>query len=149
MFLGQIALVLAGSWLLDEPASHARPFANRSFQLQLFVIVLVMPFVETIIGQWLPIRLINGGLHRPWRLAGFVSAIAFTGLHGYTDRAAVSVFLGAVVLAAVFVTEAKKSGRPVLSTFLTHAFASAFVQVLRILWRDDRRGVAIEAPVSH
>jgi membrane protease YdiL (CAAX protease family) len=91
-----------------------------------------MPYIETLIGQWLPIRLIRGALGQPWWLAGLVSAVAFTGLHGYTDRAALSIFFGATVLAAVFVIEARRHGRPVVITYLTHALANAFVLALRL-----------------
>jgi hypothetical protein len=37
----------------------------------------------------------------------------------------VTILLGAVVLAAVFIVEEKRNGRPVLSTWLTHALAHA------------------------
>lgn len=133
MFFGQIALILLGSWLWGTAPGHEKPFSNQSIAFQLFITVVAMPFVETLIGQWLPIRLVSGILRQPWWLGGLASAIAFTCLHGYTDRAALSIFLGAVVLATVFVIEARRLGRPVLSTYLTHALANAFVLALRLL----------------
>ncbi|PRY04590.1 hypothetical protein B0G73_112270 [Paraburkholderia sp. BL25I1N1] len=93
MFLGQIALILLGSWLWGPAPGHEKPFANHSIGFQLLVTVVAMPFVETLIGQWIPIRLVSGALRQPWWLAGLASAIAFTCLHGYTDRAALSIFL--------------------------------------------------------
>ncbi|MEM5386777.1 CPBP family glutamic-type intramembrane protease [Paraburkholderia phymatum] len=133
MFFGQIALILLGSWLWGTAPRHEKPFSNYSIEFQLFVTVVVMPFVETLVGQWLPIRVVSGILRQSWWLAGLASAIAFTCLHGYTDRAVLSIFLGATVLAAVFVIEARRDGRPVLSTYLTHALANAFVLALRLL----------------
>jgi hypothetical protein len=133
MFFGQIALILVQYALLGAPPAHAAPLANLSPQVRLLVIVVLMPFVETIIGQWLPVWLIRrvGGLS--WRLAGFGSIALFTLLHGYADRAAVTILLGATVLAFVFIVEAKRAGSPVLSTWLTHALANACVLSLQAL----------------
>ncbi|WP_250528307.1 CPBP family glutamic-type intramembrane protease [Caballeronia sp. GAWG2-1] len=133
MFIGQIALILVGFWAWGPSPGHAKPFANHSFAFQLLVTVVAMPFVETLIGQWLPIRLVSGVLRQPFWLGGLASAIAFTCLHGYTDRAVLSIFLGATVLAAVFVIEAQRLGRPELSTYVTHALANALVIMLRLI----------------
>jgi len=46
--------------------------------------------------------------------------------------ARMTILLGAMVLAAVFVIETRKRGRPILSTYLTHALANALVQFLRL-----------------
>jgi len=133
MSFGQIALIVVGSWFFGAPPAHEIPFANRSIELRLFVIVVAMPFVETIVGQWLPIRLVRGVFRQPWWVAGLCSAIAFTCLHGYTDRTVVSIVLGAAVLAAVFVVEARKQGRPIFSTYVTHALANGLVLAVRFL----------------
>ncbi|OLL32404.1 hypothetical protein BTH42_08170 [Burkholderia sp. SRS-W-2-2016] len=133
MFFGQIVLVLAEYALLGAPPAHDKPLAHQSLQVRVLVIVVVMPFVETLIGQWLPIRLINRVCRLSWRVAGFGSIALFTLLHGYTDRAVAPILLGAVVLATVFIVEAKRNGRPVVTTWLTHALANACVLLLQSL----------------
>ena len=133
MFIGQLALIFLGLWLLGPPAPHQMPLPNLPVAVQLAVIVVVMPFLETLVGQWLPIRLVTRWFNGTWKWAGAVSGIWFTCLHGYVDRAAVTILLGAAVLATIFVTEARRAGRPVLTTFLTHALANALVQALRLL----------------
>ena len=115
MFVGQISLILLGSWLLGTAPVRENPSANHSVEFQLIVTVIALPFVETLVGRWLPIRLLTSWLRQPWWLAWAISAIVFTGLHGYTDRAALTILLGAMVLSTVFVIEAMKRGRPVLT----------------------------------
>jgi hypothetical protein len=46
---------------------------------------------------------------------------------------AVTILLGAIVLSAVFAIEAKRNGRPVLGTYLTHAAANTIVFSLQLL----------------
>lgn len=132
MFFGQISLILLGSWLLGTASVRENPSANHSVEFQLIVTVIALPFTETLVGQWLPIRLLTGWLRQPWWLAWAISVIVFTGLHGYTDRAVLTILLGAMVLSTVFVIEARRRGRPVLSTYLTHALANALVLLLRL-----------------
>ncbi|WP_241496025.1 CPBP family glutamic-type intramembrane protease [Paraburkholderia monticola] len=131
MFFGQIALIFAQYALWGPLAPHKNPLAHQPILVQLLFIAILMPFLETIVGQWLPIRLINGVFRLSWRFAAAGSIALFTLMHGYVDRAVVSILLGAVVLAAVFIVEAKRSGRPVLSTWLTHALANACVLSLQ------------------
>jgi hypothetical protein len=59
--------------------------------------------------------------------------LVFTVLHGYTDCFAVTILLGAIVLSAVLAIEAKRDGRPVLGTYLTHAAANTIVFSLQLL----------------
>lgn len=66
-------------------------------------------------------------------IAGPVYVIVFTVLHGCTDRFAVTILLGAIVLSVVFSIEAKRNGRPVLGTYLTHAAANTMVFSLQLL----------------
>ena len=132
MFFGQIALIFTQSALWGAPAPHQNPLAHQPIPVQLFFIVILMPLLETIVGQWLPIRLISGVFRLSWRVAAAGSIALFTLMHGcYVDRAVVTIFLGAVVLAAVFIVEAQRHGRPVLSTWLTHALANACVLSLQ------------------
>jgi membrane protease YdiL (CAAX protease family) len=130
MFFGQILLVLIEWWTLGEPPAHPASFPQLSAEFQIILAVVVAPFLETIVGQWLPIRLVNGRFGQPWWVAGIASAIIFTCLHGYLDRRAINVMLGAWVLATVFIAEARRSGRPILSTSLTHALANGMVVAL-------------------
>jgi membrane protease YdiL (CAAX protease family) len=134
MFAGQILLILTSWWILGTGDAQERPFENRSIEFKLLVIVVVMPYVETLIGQWAPIRLLAGVLRQPWWHAWLGSTIVFTCLHGSTDRNVLSIFLGAMVLAGVFVIEARRRGRPVLCAYLTHALANAMVLSLQLLW---------------
>ncbi|MEX3786292.1 CPBP family glutamic-type intramembrane protease [Paraburkholderia sp. BR14374] len=131
MFFGQIALIFAQYALWGAPAPHTIPLADKPIVVQVFFIVILMPLPETIVGQWLPIRLINGIFRLSWRIAAVGSIALFTLMHGYVDRAVASILLGAVVLATVFIVEAKRKGRPVLSTWLTHALANACVLSLQ------------------
>ncbi|MGF6486187.1 CPBP family glutamic-type intramembrane protease [Paraburkholderia sp. JPY419] len=131
MFFGQIALIFAQYALWGAPAPHKIPLADKPIVVQVFFIVILMPLLETIVGQWLPIRLINGVFRLSWRIAAVGSIALFTLMHGYVDRAVVSILLGAVVLAAVFIVEAKRKGRPVLCTWVTHALANACVLSLQ------------------
>lgn len=101
--------------------------------IQFMVGVVMMPFIETLAGQWLPIQVARRLLTSSWWIAGLVSVIVFTVLHGYTDRFAVTILLGAIVLSAVFTIEAKRNGRPILCTYLTHAAANSMVFSLQFL----------------
>ncbi|NML32701.1 CPBP family intramembrane metalloprotease [Paraburkholderia sp. G-4-1-8] len=131
MFVGQIVLIFAEYALWGPPVPHPNPLAHQSIAVRFFFIVMLMPFLETIVGQWLPIRLMHGVFHLSWRVAAAGSIVLFTLMHGYTDRAVIAILLGAVVLATVFVIEAKRGGWPVLSTYLTHALANACVLSLQ------------------
>ncbi|MBB5443980.1 hypothetical protein HDG38_002604 [Paraburkholderia sp. WSM4177] len=131
MFFGQIALIFAQYALWGPPAPHKNPLADKPIPVQLFFITILMPFLETIVGQWLPIRLIDGVFRSSWRVAAAASIALFTLMHGYVDRAVATILLGAAVLAAVFIVEAKRNGRPILSTWLTHALANACVLSLQ------------------
>ncbi|WP_460908051.1 hypothetical protein [Paraburkholderia jirisanensis] len=51
MFFDQIVLILIGTWLWGAVPEHEKPFSDRSIGLQLFVIVVAMPYIETLIGQ--------------------------------------------------------------------------------------------------
>ena len=66
-------------------------------------------------------------------IAGLVYVIVLTVLHGCTDRFAVTILLGAIVLSVVFSKEAKRNGRLVLGTYLTHAAANTMVFSLQLL----------------
>lgn len=83
--------------------------------------------------QSLPIQVIRRLLTSSWWIAGLVSVIVFTAMHGCTDRFAVTILLGAMVLSAVFAIEAKRNGRPVLCTYLTHVAANSKVFSLQFL----------------
>lgn len=131
MFSGQILWAVFTTVAIGPVAPGSNPMAKYSVGIQLIGGVLVMPFLETLAGQWLPIRVARRLLTSSWGIAGLTSVIVFTVLHGYTDRFAVNILLGAIVLSAVFVIEAKRNGRPVLSTYLTHAIANSMVFFLQ------------------
>lgn len=127
MFFGQILWALLTVWAVGPVPPGANPMAKYSTDILLIGGVVVMPFIETLAGQWLPIQIVRRLLKYSWWISGLASVIVFTVLHGYTDRFAINILLGAVVLSAIFVIEAKRNGRPVLSTYLTHAFANSMV----------------------
>lgn len=133
MFCGQILWALFAILALGPGPTAVNPMAKYSVSIQLMGGVVFMPFLETLAGQWLPIRLARRLLASPWWAAAFVSVIVFTVLHGFTDRYAVNILIGAIVLSAIFVIEAKRHGRPVLSTYLTHALANTMVFCLQTL----------------
>ena len=115
---------------MGAPAPEADPTATSWTELQAVETIVFLPFVETLIGQWLPIQLLRRFFKSPWWLAGLVSAIWFTVLHGYTDRMVINMLVGAVVLSAIFIIEVQRNGWPIFSTYLAHALANAMVVVL-------------------
>lgn len=133
MFFGQLLWALFAVWAIGPVPSAINPMAKYSAIIHLIGGVLLMPFIETLAGQWLPIRMARRLLASPWWVAGLVSAILFTVLHGFTDRFSVNILIGAIVLSAIFVIEAKRHGTPVLSTYLTHALANSMVFCLQTL----------------
>lgn len=133
MFFGQILWALFAIWAIGPVPSAANPMTKYSSTMLLIGGVVFMPFIETLVGQWLPIRLAHRFLASPWWVAGLVSAIVFTLLHGFTDRFTVNILIGAIVLSAIFVIEAKRHGTPVLSTYLAHALANSMVFCLHTL----------------
>lgn len=133
MFFGQILWAFFSIWAVGPVPSAANPSAKYSSSILLIGGVVFMPFFETLAGQWLPIRLARHFLASPWWLAGLASAIVFTLLHGFTDRFAVNILIGATVLSAIFVIEAKRHGTPILCTYLTHALANSMVFCLQTL----------------
>ena len=133
MFCGQIIWVLLTTWSIGPVPPGSNPMAKYPAGIQFMVGVVMMPFIETLAGQWLPIQVARRLLTSSWWIAGLVSVIVFTVLHGYTDRFAVTILLGAIVLSAVFTIEAKRNGRPILCTYLTHAAANSMVFSLQFL----------------
>lgn len=133
MFFGQILWTVFAIWAIGPVPSASNPMAKYSSSILLIGGVVFMPFIETLAGQWLPIQLARRFLASPWWIAGLVSAIVFTLLHGFTDRFTVNILIGAIVLSAIFVIEAKRHGTPVISTYLTHALANSMVFCLQIL----------------
>ena len=133
MFLGQMLWAFFAIWVIGPVPSVASPLDKYSSSVLLIGGVVFMPFVETFAGQWLPIRLARHFLAAQWWVAGLVSAFVFTLLHGFTDRFTVNILIGAIVLSAIFVIEAKRHGTPVLSTYLTHALANSMVFCLQTL----------------
>lgn len=133
MFLGQLLWALVAAWTMGPVPPGGNPMAGYSAGMQLLGGVVLMPFLETLVGQWLPIRAVRRLCAAPWWVAGLASVALFTVLHGYTDRFAINILLGATVLAAIFAIEAKRHGRPVLSTWLTHALANLMVLGLQLL----------------
>lgn len=133
MFFGQILWALLTVWVVGPVQSGGNPMAKYSAGILLIGGVVVMPFIETLAGQWLPIQIVRRLLKSSWWISGLASVIVFTVLHGYTDRFAINILLGAVVLSAIFVIEAKRHGRPVLSTYLTHALANTMVFCLQTI----------------
>ena len=133
MFLGQMLWALVAVWTMGPVPPGVPPMAGYSAGLQLLGGVVVMPFLETLVGQWLPMRTVRRLWTAPWWVAGLASVTVFTALHGYTDRFAINILLGAVVLAAIFAIEAQRDGRLVLSTWLTHALANLMVFGLQCL----------------
>lgn len=131
MFFGQILLALLTVWVVGPVLPSANPMAKYSAGVLLIGGIVVMPFIETLAGQWLPIQMVRRLLNSSWWISGLASVIVFTVLHGYTDHFAINILLGAVVLSAIFVIEAKRNGRPVLSTYLTHALANSMVFCLQ------------------
>lgn len=133
MVVGQMVLIPLGNWLWGAAPAGQNSMDKYAVAFQWTAGVVAMPFIETLLGQYLPIRLLRGSMRQSWVVAALVSALVFTGLHGYTDRSALPMFLGGCVLAGIFVTEAQRQGRPILSTYLTHAMANAMVLCLRWL----------------
>lgn len=133
MFFGQILWTVFAIWAIGPVPSAPNPMAKYSSSILLIGGVVFMPFIETLAGQWLPIQLARRFLASPWWIAGLVSAIVFTLLHGFTDRFTVNILIGAIVLSAIFVIEAKRHGTPVISTYLNHALANSMVFCLQIL----------------
>ncbi|NIF81897.1 hypothetical protein F3J24_00005 [Comamonas sp. Tr-654] len=133
MFFGQMLWVLFTVWAIGPVPSAANSMAKYSLGIQLIGGVVVMPFIETLAGQWLPIQMVRRLFRSPWWIAGLASVIVFTVSHGYTGRFAVTILLGAIVLSAIFVIETKRNGRPILCTYLTHAAANSMVFSLQFL----------------
>lgn len=66
--------------------------------------------------------------------------IVLTVLHGYTDRFKVAILLGAIAPSTVLAIEAKRNGRPIPCTYLTHAAANSMALSLQFLRRRSAQG---------
>lgn len=69
----------------------ANPMTRYPAGIEFMVGLVMMPFIETFAGQWLPIQLTRRQPTSSWWIAGLVSVTVFTVLHGYTDRFAVTI----------------------------------------------------------
>lgn len=135
MFFGQVLWSVLASVVSGPLSPEADPSPQWTQLPEIALGVVVLPYLETLIGQWLPIYLVRRFITSSWWVAGLVSAIWFTVLHAYTDRMAVNMLIGAVVLAAVFILEKQRKGSPIVSTYLTHALSNAMVFGLQFLLR--------------
>jgi membrane protease YdiL (CAAX protease family) len=101
---------------------------------KLIVGVLLAPLYETLVAQWVIMKLVHGPLRQRWWIASMVSSVVFAVAHGHSDRWFFNMLAGGAVFATVFAVEARRRGRPVFTTFATHAVHNGSVMVAAALW---------------
>jgi hypothetical protein len=57
MFCGQIIWDLLATWSIGPVPSGSNPMSSYRAGIQFMVAPVMMPFIETCAGQWLPIQL--------------------------------------------------------------------------------------------
>jgi membrane protease YdiL (CAAX protease family) len=109
-FLLKIILALFLSSLIDgDGISNTEQFAQHGISSLFIIGVILVPAIETLIGQWLPIQVVSLFSHHPATLIS-VSALFFASLHLSWDLATFfAVLPGGVLLAWSFVLKRKKS----------------------------------------
>jgi hypothetical protein len=130
----QFVIANCAKWIFGPPHIPPDIFEHRSIAAKLIVGVLLAPFYETLLAQWAIMKFVHGLLRQPWWIAGMTSSILFAMAHGYTDRWFFNLLAGGAVFATVFAIEARRRGRPVFTTFATHAAHNGLVMTGFALW---------------
>ena len=103
---------------------------SSSLLFRIIVGALIFPLVETVLLQFLPIRLIYKQTKTTAIGAVFTSSVLFAGVHYYSVGYVVFAFLVGIILAGGFVIRDVSAGRPFLSILCAHILrnlVSAFV----------------------
>ena len=114
----------------DTYTGPARIFSLPPYSYFLSVVV-VGPMIETVLLQWLPIRLCVKKFGMKTADAGFVSAGLFAIAHPYSIQYVVLAFLIGVVLAGTFVVAEARGSSPFWMVTAVHTLRNGitFVRV--------------------
>jgi hypothetical protein len=91
---------------------------------------IVTPFIETALFQMLPIRVLRGRFHLPWRWVLSLSAALFGAGHWYCLGYVFFAFSVGLVLAYCFAVQDIPGGRPFLVTAIVHALRNAIASFM-------------------
>jgi membrane protease YdiL (CAAX protease family) len=127
LILTALALTYAGvvpavlvTLALPGEAVGGPGFEKRGLVSMLLFGCVIAPLVETALHQWACLRLLSK-LRCPVSAAIVVSALLFGLGHTYSIAYVAMTFWTGLVLAAVFVIEDRRAGRPFLATAAVHA----------------------------
>jgi membrane protease YdiL (CAAX protease family) len=88
---------------------------------RLFLGTLLVPFVETLIYQYLPVRVLRTWLKLPWKYVILISAILFGCAHTYSVGYVIFALVIGVVLAYAFALKDEPRQYGFLYVFVIHA----------------------------
>ena len=123
---------------LDSLAPHAAlhmeggPTNMPAFALpgRLVLGCIIVPPIETMLFQWLPLRLLHTWLKLPGWLAVLASGALFGAAHGYSSGYMNFTFLIGLVLAWAFLVRDHEGGKAYLWVGVVHAMRNALAALL-------------------
>lgn len=124
----QIAISAALFAFTGERSLAPQALAGYSNMMQLFGGSLLAPLLETLLVQVSGIFIFRRLLRANWTVSCVAVGCIFGALHGYEGAALLKLSLTGILLTAVYVIEKRKSGKPILMTFVTHSIYNT------ILW---------------
>ncbi|WP_087686502.1 CPBP family intramembrane glutamic endopeptidase [Pandoraea sp. PE-S2R-1] len=101
---------------------------NRGAGAMILLGCLIAPLLETAVFQWACIRLLNR-FKCPTGITIAISATLFALAHTYSAVYVLMTFVVGLVLAATFVIEDQRGGRPFLVTMAVHMMRNAITTV--------------------
>jgi len=130
-FAMQIGIASVARAIFGMGETHVDALEGKPVEQQWLLGVLMAPLAETLLFQWLPLRLLRRALQLPWSIACPLSALAFAFAHGYSGREFLSLLSIGAILCGVFAIESQKAkGRPFWTTFAVHSLFNALVRVI-------------------
>lgn len=124
----QIAISAALFAFTGKRSLAPQALAGYSNMMQLFGGSLLAPLLETLLVQVSGIFIFRRLLRANWTVSCVAVGCIFGALHGYEGAALLKLSLTGILLTAVYVIEKRKSGKPILMTFVTHSIYNT------ILW---------------
>jgi hypothetical protein len=131
-FVVLVPLVLVAQFAPSlSPGDGSSVMQSSGLMGRLFFGSLVVPLIETLLFQFLPVRLLRRRLHAKWWVTILVSAALFAAWHYYSPGYVIFAFLIGVVLAYCFALRDVPGKHGFVLTFFVHALRNGIVSVLR------------------